>query len=62
MKRKAKQNVWGNWYGYTGRNRTHDFGTDDVAAGYWVLTGKADHSAGWASREFAEQCRAALTQ
>lgn len=60
-RRKAKQNAWGNWNGYVGRRRVVEFGTCDVAAGYWVLTGVKSYSAGYASPELIQQCRNALT-
>jgi hypothetical protein len=42
MKRTIKQNIYGNWVGYTGRSRAEEFGNDEVAAGYWLLTGIVD--------------------
>lgn len=46
-KRRIKQNIWGNWCGYLGRARVQEFGTDEVAAGYWSLTGEVDFYAGY---------------
>ncbi len=44
MKRRIKQNIWGNWKGYEGTRRAADcrteFGTDSVAAYIWLMTGK----------------------
>jgi hypothetical protein len=47
MQRKVKQNIWGNWCGYVGRNRVAEFGTDEIAAGYWIETGIVDFNAGY---------------
>ena len=35
-KRRIRQNVWGNWYGYEGTRRTKEFGTDARAAREWA--------------------------
>lgn len=59
-KRKAEQNVWGNWNGYEGNRKVAEFGTDDVRAGYWVLTGQESDD-GYQSREMIEKCRKALS-
>lgn len=39
MKRRIKQNVWGNWKGYLGTRQALDFGTDEVSARHWLETG-----------------------
>ena len=57
--RKIKQNIWGNWNGYEGRNRVQQFGTDEIAAAYWSLTGEVDFNAGYAAQWF-EQCKQAI--
>jgi hypothetical protein len=54
--RKIKQNIWGNWNGYEGRRRVQQFGTDEISAAYWSLTGEVDFNAGYAS-EWFEQCK-----
>jgi hypothetical protein len=57
--RKIKQNIWGNWNGYEGRNRVQQFGTDEIAAAYWSLTGNIDFNAGY-SREWFARCQEAI--
>lgn len=44
MKRRIHQNVYGNWIGYVGRRREHQFGSDEVAAYAWLETGLYDNS------------------
>ena len=56
--RRIKQNIYGNWRGYLGRSIAEEFGTDDIAAGYWLLTGDKDFNAGYAP-EWIDKCRAA---
>lgn len=48
MKRKVKQNVWGNWYGYEGRRRVRAFSlnTLDYEFQAWI---NGDNSIGFAS-------------
>jgi hypothetical protein len=36
MKKRIKQNVWGNWNGYRGRHKVIAFGTDGQAATEWL--------------------------
>jgi len=36
MKKRIKQNIWGNWKGYEGRRKVQDFGTDEQAARDWI--------------------------
>ena len=36
MKRRIHQNVWGNWNGYIGRRKVHEFGTDEDEAKLWL--------------------------
>lgn len=57
--RRIRQNVWGNWIGYEGTRRTQEFGTDEVAAGYWYWTGSVDFNAGYAD---PEKYRAAIAK
>jgi hypothetical protein len=57
--RKIKQNIWGNWNGYEGRSRVQQFGTDEIAAAYWSLTGEVDFNAGYAA-EWFEKCKQAV--
>ena len=38
-KRRIRQNVWGNWYGYEGTRRTKEFGTDALSAREWATVG-----------------------
>lgn len=59
MKRKIKQNIFGNWYGYQANKRTHEFGTDEIAAAFWFLTGLVDFNGGYES-EWFEQCKQTL--
>jgi hypothetical protein len=54
--RKIKHNIWGNWNGYVGSKRTVQFGTDDVAAAYWLLTGNVDFNEGY-STEWLCKCK-----
>jgi len=61
IKRKAKQNAWGNWNGYVGRKKVIEFGTDDVRAGHWVLTGEEKGNNGYSSAETVKASRAALS-
>jgi hypothetical protein len=42
MKRKVRQNAWGNWRGYEGSRFAHDFGTNEQEAKRWA--GGADIS------------------
>jgi hypothetical protein len=57
--RKIKQNIWGNWNGYEGRSRVQEFGTDDIASAYWLLTGDVDFDAGY-SPEWLAKCKEAI--
>ena len=36
MKRRIRQNQWGNWKGYLGSRKVEDFGTDGQAAQEWA--------------------------
>lgn len=36
MKRRIRQNIWGNWKGYEGTRRVEDFGTDEQEARLWL--------------------------
>lgn len=36
MKRKIKQNVWGNWNGYEGTRKVKEFGTGEFEAREWL--------------------------
>lgn len=56
MERTIKQNIHGNWIGYTGRNQTALFDMDAVSAGYWLLTGIVDDDAGY-SDEWYPKCK-----
>jgi hypothetical protein len=40
MKRRTKQNVWGNWKAYLGAKCVHDFGTDETSAREWLAHGE----------------------
>jgi hypothetical protein len=40
VKRRIRQNIWGNWKGYEGSRKVHDFGTDEVEAKRWMSTGE----------------------
>jgi hypothetical protein len=57
--RKIKQNIWGNWNGYEGRNRVQQFGTDEISAAYWALTGEVNFNAGYAA-EWLARCQEAI--
>jgi hypothetical protein len=57
--RKIKQNIYGNWVGYQGGKRVEQFGTQDIAAAYWLLTGKVDFLGGY-SDEWMPKCMDAL--
>jgi hypothetical protein len=35
-KKRIRQNLWGNWNGYRGTKKVISFGTDGVAAKYWM--------------------------
>ena len=59
MNRKIKQNIFGNWCGYQGAKRTHEFGTDDIAAAFWLLTGAVDFNGGYAP-EWLGKCKEAI--
>jgi len=58
-KRRIHQNIYGNWYGYMGRARVIEFGTDEVRAGAWLLTGDEDRYAGYESDETIKAARQA---
>ena len=47
MKRRVRQNIWGNWCGYEGVRKTQEFGTNEVAAHYWLAHGVVDFDAGY---------------
>ena len=36
MKRRIKQNIWGNWNGYEGTRRVMQFGTSERNAKHWL--------------------------
>jgi hypothetical protein len=59
MKRKIKQNIFGNWCGYQFGRRTHEFGTNEIAAAFWFLTGAVDANAGYGP-EWFEKCKQTL--
>jgi hypothetical protein len=59
MNRKIKQNIWGNWCGYRGNKRIHEFGTDEIAAAFWFLTGAVDANMGYAP-EWFDKCKQTL--
>jgi hypothetical protein len=59
MKRKIKQNIYGNWCGYQSGKRTHEFGTDAIAAAFWFLTGAVDFNGGY-DQQWFEKCKQAL--
>lgn len=40
MKRRIRQTVWDNWFGYLGTRNVHLFGTDQAAAEHWLATGE----------------------
>lgn len=40
MKRRIRQNVWGNWNGYEGTRKVVEFGTDNQDAEHWLKTGE----------------------
>jgi hypothetical protein len=61
MKRKIKQNIYGNWCGYQGAKRSNEFGTDEIAAAYWLLTGLVDFNGGYAP-EWLAKCQEAAKQ
>ena len=52
-KRKIKQNIYGNWNGYVGRNRIQEFGTDSISAAYWFLTGEVNFLNGYSDDNFS---------
>lgn len=56
VKRKIKQNIWGNWRGYLGTKCVEEFGTDEISAGHWMVTGEKDFNAGY-SEENIEAAR-----
>jgi hypothetical protein len=59
MKRRIHQNIWGNWNGYEGKKRVVEFGTDEVRAGHWLLTGDSDRYAAYESDETIKAARKA---
>ena len=59
MKRKILKNIYGNWRGYCGGKVFIEFGTDEVAAGHWFLTGDADFNSGYESKETIEAAKKA---
>lgn len=38
-KRRIRQNIWGNWIGYAGRERWEEFGPHEFDAKYWLDNG-----------------------
>ena len=50
MKRRIRQNAWGNWKGYEGRRKVEDFGTDELDAILW-----RDNPQGWADLKAAQK-------
>lgn len=44
MKRRVRQNLWGNWKGYEGRKQVTDFGIDATDAFVWLATGEPLYS------------------
>ena len=59
-KRHIEQNIWGNWKGYLGTKCVIEFGTDNIAAGHWLLTGETERNAGYAPSNFEAARIAAL--
>jgi hypothetical protein len=51
-KRKIRQNIYGNYKGYIGVRQMHDFGTDEIAAGHWMVTGELDFNAAYAPENY----------
>lgn len=48
MKRRIRQNIWGNWNGYEGSRKAYEFGTDAIEAESWLTTGNTDRPrVGW---------------
>jgi hypothetical protein len=47
MKRKIKQNIWGNWKGYEGTRKVADFGTDEREATAWAAGGQLPPEFDW---------------
>lgn len=37
--RRIRMNVYGNWNGYEGTRKVHEFGTDERRAREWLETG-----------------------
>lgn len=62
MKRKIKLNVWGNWNGYVGTKKAVEFGSDEIAAGHWMLTGEYKNNAGYESDETIKAAKIAATE
>lgn len=62
MKRRIKQNVWGNWKGYLGTRQALDFGTDEVSAPLardWhngTPNPRAELGSVWGICQFSEPC------
>jgi len=59
MKRSIKQNIYGNWVGYEGRTRVHQFGENDIVAAYWFMTGRVNPSEAFHS-EWLPRCKAVI--
>ena len=59
MKRKIKQNIFGNWCGYQSGKRTHQFGADEIAAAFWFLTGLVEFNGGY-DQQWFEKCKQTL--
>jgi hypothetical protein len=58
-KRKIRQNIWGNWRGYISGRIVQEFGTDEIAAGHWMVTGETDFNIGYASENIEAARQAA---
>jgi hypothetical protein len=58
-KRKIHQNIYGNWRGYVGGKTFKEFGTDEIAAGHWLITGSDDFDAGYATENIEAARKAA---
>ena len=59
-KRRVKKNIWGNYNGYEGTKKTQAFGTCEIAAAYWLITGVVDFNEGFSPERYLE-CKSVLT-
>lgn len=52
MKRRIRQNVWGNWKGYEGNRKVACFGIDEQEAKAWLAGGELERGFDLQARGF----------